>query len=83
MGVQSAATTRASRNRIEVCTRIPASWADMTVRICRIRIFLFLPWLARLVGLPNGRVSADGSSGRTDDGRVKRDFKLDSTPCEV
>ena len=24
-------------------------------------IFLFLPWLARLVGLPNGRVSADTS----------------------
>ena len=34
-------------------------------------IFLFLPWLARLVDLPNGHVSADGSSGRTDDGRLR------------
>ena len=41
--------------------------------------FLFLPWLARLVGLPNARVPADGSPGRTDDGRVVLDFKLEST----
>ena len=33
-------------------------------------MFLFLPWLARLAGLPNGRVPADGSPWRTDDGRV-------------
>ena len=46
MGVQNAATTRASRNRI---------------------------------GAINGRVSADGSPGRTDDGRVVRDFKLEPT----
>ena len=46
-------------------------------------IFLFLPWLSRLVGLPNGRVSADGSPRRTDDGRVVRDFKLELTACEV
>ena len=46
-------------------------------------IFLFLPWLARLFGLPNGRVSADGSPGRTDDGRVARDFKLEPTAREV
>ena len=26
-------------------------------------IFLFLSWLARLVGLPNGRVPADGVPG--------------------
>ena len=36
-------------------------------------IFSFLPWLARLVGLPNGRVAADGSPERTDDVRVVRD----------
>ena len=30
-------------------------------------------------GLPNGRVSADGSPGQTDDGRVVRDFKLEPT----
>ena len=35
--------------------------------------------MARLVGLPNGRVTADGSPGQTDDGRVARDFKLEST----
>ena len=46
-------------------------------------IFLFLPWLARLVGLPNGRVVADGSPGPTDDGRVVRDFKLESSAREV
>ena len=46
-------------------------------------IFLFLPWLARLVGLPNGRVCADRSPGRTDDGRVVRDFKLEPTAREV
>ena len=45
--------------------------------------FLFLPRLARLVGLPNGRVAADGSSGRTDDGRVVRDFELEPTTREV
>ena len=46
-------------------------------------IYLFLPWLARLVGLPNGRVFADGSSGRSNDGRVVRDFKLEPTAREV
>ena len=46
-------------------------------------IFLFLPWLARLVGLPNGRGSADGSPGRTDDRRVIRDFKLEPAAREV
>ena len=46
-------------------------------------IFLFLPWLARLAGLPNRRVPADGSPGRTDDGRVVRDFKLEPTAREV
>ena len=32
--------------------------------------------MARLVGYPSGRVAADGSSERTDDGRVVRDFKF-------
>ena len=41
------------------------------------------PLTARLVGLPNGRVTADGSPGRTDDGRVVRDFKLEPTTREV
>ena len=44
---------------------------------------LFLPWSARLVGLPNGRVAADGSPGRTGDGRVVRDFELEPTTREV
>ena len=46
-------------------------------------IFLFLPWLAGLAGLPDGRVSADGSPGRMDDGRVVRDFKLEPTARKV
>ena len=46
-------------------------------------IALFLPWPARLVSSPNGRVAADGSSGRTDDGRVEREFKLEPTTREV
>ena len=46
-------------------------------------IFLLLSWLARPAGLPNGRVSADGNLGRTDDGRVVRDFKLEPTAREV
>ena len=46
-------------------------------------IFLFLPWLARLAGLPNGRVPADASPGRTDDGRVVRDLQLEPTAREV
>ena len=40
-------------------------------------ILLFFPWLARLVGLPNRRVSADESPRRTDDGRVIRELKLE------
>ena len=46
-------------------------------------ILLFLPWLARLVVLPNGRVSADGSSGRRDDERVVHDFKLEPTARQL
>ena len=42
-----------------------------------------LPWSAQVVGLPNGRVAADGSPGRTDDGRVVRDFKLEPIAREV
>ena len=83
MGVQSAATMGASRNRIGAYTRGPASWADLTVRVDRGGTFLILSWLARLAGLPNGRVSADGSPWRTDDGRVVRDFKLESTARDV
>ena len=33
MGVQSAATAAASRNRIGACTRGPASSADLAVRV--------------------------------------------------
>ena len=44
---------------------------------------MFLPWLARIVGFPNGRVATSGSSGRTDDGKVVRDFKLEPTTHEV
>ena len=46
-------------------------------------IFLFLPWFARLVGLPNELEAADGSPGRTEDRRVVRDFKVGPTTLEV
>ena len=46
-------------------------------------IFLFLARLARLVSLPDGRVFADGSPGRTVDERVVRDFRLEPTAREV
>ena len=36
--------------------------------------------MARLVGYPSGRVAADGSSERTDDGRVVRDFNGTNHP---
>ena len=32
-------------------------------RVATAGSFSFLPWFARLVGLPNGRVSSDGSPG--------------------
>ena len=70
-------TTKASRNRIGACTRSPASRADLAARLIGEGIFLFLLWLTQLVGLPNGRVALDGSPGRTDDGRVVRDFKVE------
>ena len=77
MGVKSAATMGASRNRFGACTRGPAFWADLNVRV------VVLPWLVRLAGLRNGRVPADGSPGRTTDGRVVCDFKLEPTAREV
>ena len=39
--------------------------------------------LTRLKLNISGPVSADGSPGRTDDGRVVRDFKLEPTAREV
>ena len=45
MDVQSAATTRASRNRIGACTRGPAPGAGLAVRVDRGR-HLFIPPLA-------------------------------------
>ena len=39
--------------------------------------------MSRLVDLLNGRVAADESPRRTDDGRVVRDFKLELTASEV
>ena len=74
MGVGSEITGRASRNRIGAFTRGPASRLDLAVRVVRGGICLFFPWVAWLVGLPSGYVAAGGSSERTGDGRVVRDF---------
>ena len=80
-GARWACRARQQRGLVEIASRsAPAvlrlwrAWLSASIGG---GIFLFLPWLARLVGLPNGRVSADGSPGRTDDGRVVRDFKLE------
>ena len=43
MGVQSAATTRVSRNRIGPYTCGPAPWADLAVRVDRERNLLVPP----------------------------------------
>ena len=43
MGLQGAATTRASRNSIGACAYGPAPWADLAVRIDRGRNFLVPP----------------------------------------
>ena len=53
--------------------RLGRTWLSSSAGV---GIFIFLPWLARLAGLPNGRVPAHGGLGRTDDGRVVHDFKL-------
>ena len=60
--------------------RLGRTWLSASFRG---RILLFLPWMVRLVGLHNRRVTADGSPGRTDDGRVVREFKLEPTAREV
>ena len=52
-------------------------------RLSGVGIFFFLPWLARLVGLSGGHVTAGWGSGWTDDGRVVRDFKLEPIAREV
>ena len=83
MGVQSAATTRASRNRIGACTRGPASWAGLAVRVDRERHLFILP-LVGAVSRPGLRACIRGWESRTtDDGRVVRDFKLEPTAREV
>ena len=42
--------------------------------VIKTRELSFLSWLARLVDLPNERVAADEGPGRTDNGRVVRNF---------
>ena len=51
MGVQSAAATGASRNRIGACTRGPASWADLAVHAGRGRNLL-IPLLVGVASQP-------------------------------
>ena len=86
-GARLACRARQQRGPVEIASgpapavvRLRRSWLSASFRG---GIALFLPWPARLVNLPNGRVAADGSSGRTDGGRVVRDFKLEPTTREV
>ena len=86
-GARWAGGARQQQGPVEIASG-PAPVALRLVRTCLSAssgggIALFLPWLARLVRLPNGRVAADGSPGRTDNGRVVRDFKLEPTTREV
>ena len=86
-GVRWACRSRQQRGPVEIAS----GPAPAVLRLGRTRLFapigggilLFFPWLARLVGLPNRRVSADESPGRTDDGRVIREFKLEQAAREV
>ena len=79
-GAQWVCRARQQRGLVEIASgpapgvlRLRRTWLSTSTggEIC-----LFLPWLARLVDLPNGRVFADESPGRTDDGIVLRDFLL-------
>ena len=86
-GARWACRARQQRGPVEIASgpaaavlRLRRTWLSTSFRG---GIALFLPWPARLVSLPNGRVAADGSPGRTDDGRVVRDFKLEPTTREV
>ena len=83
MGVGSETTERASKiasGPAPVVLRLGWTWLSASFGE---GISLFLPWLAWLVGLPNGRVTAGGSSARTDDGKVVHDLKLEPTTREV
>ena len=86
-GARWACRARQQRGPVEIASgpapavlRLGQTWLSASTEG---GIFLFLPWLARLAGLLNGRVPADGSPGRTDDGRVVRYFKLVPTAREV
>ena len=63
MGVESETTGRASRNRIGACTRGPASWADLVVRVDRVRN-LFVPRLVGAAIRPAQRTSVRGWESR-------------------
>ena len=86
-GARWACRARQQRGPVEIESG-PAPAVMRLGRIClsasfRGGIALFLHCLARLVDLPNGRATTDGIPGRTDDGRVVRDFKLEPTTREV
>ena len=85
-GARWACGTRRQRGPVEIAS----GSAPAVLRLARTWLpasfggeILFLSWLARLVGLPNGHVAADGSPGQTHDGWVVRDFKLEPTTREV
>ena len=70
-GARWACGARQQRGPVEIASlsapaalRLGRTWLSASIGGGTI---LFLPWLAWLVGLPNGRVAADGSLGRTDD----------------
>ena len=61
-GTRWARTARQQRGRIGACTRGPASWVDLAVRVVRERNRFIPPLTVWLVGLPNRRVTLDEGS---------------------
>ena len=83
MGVESETTGTDSRNSIKPA---PAALHLGRIRLSAVfggGFFLVFSWLVRLVASPGAREAADEDPGRTDDGKVVRDVKLEPTARKV
>ena len=82
MGVESAATGRASENRIGACIHGRACRGRQDAAPVWKGIFMLIQ-LAQGLGSLNARMGAGEGLGRTDDGRVGHDLKLEPAAHEV